>query len=342
MKTTNPISIHNVLFELTVVGALMVAPAGWGATIADNFNDGNDTAPTIAWERLDPISEIPGVTTPFVHWSFPGGDTYRILADASLDPGAAGPGRGLSLAPGNFTSFYVAADVVNWDTNVHQIFGVLARVGTPGPGTTTGYLFNWDNSSNPGDSTSGDMDIVRIEGESPVADLDDNTYFGNDSVHLVTGHSYRFVFMGVGGTFRGQVYDLTNTVYPIVDYGVTDPSYDPNGATHVSGPTGLIVANNASAKDGLADATFDNFLATDGDLVSGIYSFLKITTPSAGTVCLSWPFGTTSYPLNLFSSPGVGSPVVWTGPLTPTGTNGAWQVYCVSPATGMEFFKLAP
>ena len=57
-------------------------------------------------------------------------------------------------------------------------------------------------------TTAGDMDIVRLDGELPT-DLDGQTYFGNDPIHLVTGHSYRFVFMGVADTFRGQVFDLT-------------------------------------------------------------------------------------------------------------------------------------
>jgi hypothetical protein len=148
----------------------------------------------------------------------------------------------------------------------------------------------------------------------------------------------------VSNVFGGQVYDLANLAYPLVDYVVTDPDYDPAGGAYVSGPTGLLVANNAqeSGYTGNADATFDNFLATDGDLLAQNWPLLKVSRPSAGTVCLSWPFGTTAYPLNLYSSPSVSSPVVWTGPLTPTGTNGAWQVYCVSPANGLEFFKLAP
>lgn len=342
MKTTSPVSLRNILFGVMVVGALSVAPAGWSATtISDNFNDGNDTAPPIAWQRFDPIGDYMSAG-PYAHWSFPtnpasaGNYAYRILADPTPDINL-GPGRGLSLAPGNFTSFYASVDVINWDETVHQVFGILARVGTPGLGQTSGYLFNWDNG-NPPTSTSGDMDIVRVDSESPT-DLDSNTFFGNDSVHLITGHSYRFVFMGVSNVFRGQVYDLTNTVVPIVDYGVTDPAYDPSGADHVSGPMGLIVANNGDGNG--ADATFDNFLATDGELLSGSFPLLRVAKSAPGSVQVTWPLGGT---WTLHGSPGLASPpasAAWGPSLTPTSTNGAENVYTVSPATGNQFFKLA-
>jgi len=270
-------NVLHLLLEFIFAGTLGLVTDGLAATIADNFNDGNDLAPPVAWGHYDPI----GVG----QWSFPDANTYRVQAASSPDPGNFGPGRSGSIASGNLTNFYLAVDVVNWDPTVHQVFGLLARIGTPGPGTTTGYLLNWDNG-NPPTSTSGDMDIVRLDGESPT-DLDGNTYFGNDSVHLETNHTYRFVFMGMGNTFRGQVFDLATPGVPIVDYGVTDPLYDPSGTTHVSGAVGVFVANNASAKDGPADATFDNFMATDGPLLDANFGLLSVQAPSLGTVTVS-------------------------------------------------------
>jgi hypothetical protein len=208
-------------------------------------------------------------------------------------------------------------------------------VGNIGPGQTTGYLFDWD-SGNPDNGTAGDMDIVRLDNEVPT-DLDSNKSFGDDSVHLETGHSYRFVFMGVGGTFRGQVYDLTNAVVPLVDYGVTDPNYDASASDHVSGLTGLLVANNASSQDGPADATFDNFLATDGSLLSSSFPLLSVSHSPSGGVSISWPLGGTFI---LQTSPTVTS-TNWT-PLTPGSTNRAWNTYTVAQPTGIEFFKLHP
>lgn len=213
-----------------------------GTAQSDDFNDGNDTTPLPPWIRYDPI----GTGT----WSFPGGNTYRIQSAPSPDPGNFGQGRAGSVRPVNYSNFYVAVDVVNWDDAIHQVFGVLARTGTIGAGTTTGYMFTYDRG-NPASSTAGDMDIIRLDGESP-SNLPTT---GSDSIHLVPGKQYRFVFIGLGPNFTGQVYELPNTLIPLVEITATD-------STYASGPSGLVVANNNSPTyDGPADATFDNFLA---------------------------------------------------------------------------------
>ena len=330
------------LAPLAVMAILGGVPTAWGTTISDNFDDGNDTAPTIAWQRYDPIADATSGSVTLGTWSFPGGNTYRLQSAASPDPSTFGQARIGSIAPGNLTNFYVAVDVVNWDDTVHQVFGVMARVQNAGPATTTGYLFSWDTGT-PGGS-GGDMDIVRLDNEAPT-DLDGHTYFGNDSIHLVTGHSYRFVFMGVEGTFRGQVYDLTNTAVPLVDYGATDPLYDPAGADHVSGATGVLIANNAGGGDGPADATFDNFLATDGQLLSANYPLLSISLPSPGNVTVSWPGvgngagPTQTLTTNLQSSPSLTSPD-WTAVTTGITEAGVENVYTVPNPTGSRFFRL--
>jgi hypothetical protein len=343
MKTNKPISIPNVLLGLTVIGTLSLSSAGWCDIIADNFNDGNDTAPTIAWGHYDPIGDymkLLGYDIPYVHWSFPGDNTYRIKADPSPDPDSLGAVRGGSFAPTTLASFYVAADVVGWDNTIHQLIALLARGGTVGLGSTSGYLLDWDSGSNP--NSGGDMDIARVDNEVGN-DLDGSAIYGDDTIHLTNGSSYRFVFMGVSNVFRGQVYSLANLAFPLVDYTVTDPNYDPNGTTHVSGSPGLVVVDRSSSGTGPADVTYDNFLATDGDLLAQNWPLLKVSMPTAGTVCLSWPFGTTAHPLDLYTSSSVSPTVTWTGPLTPTGTNGAWRVYCVSPPTGTAaFFAVGP
>jgi hypothetical protein len=53
--------------------------------VKDNFNDGNDTAPTIAWQHYDPISGAVGSAQNT--WTFPGGSSYRLQAPAQpFDP----------------------------------------------------------------------------------------------------------------------------------------------------------------------------------------------------------------------------------------------------------------
>jgi len=75
--------VNSSLLKLTIVGVLGVAPGIWAATISDNFDDGNDTAPTIAWQRYDPISDATSGSVVLGTWSFPGGNTYRLQTAAS-------------------------------------------------------------------------------------------------------------------------------------------------------------------------------------------------------------------------------------------------------------------
>ena len=277
----------------------------------DNFNDGDDTNPPPAWERYNPIQT--GA------WSFPGTNTYRLQSAPSPDPGTYGQGRAGSLKPGNFTNFYVAADVVAWDDTIHQVFGVLARVTSPGPGTTLGYMFTYDRG-NPSNPTGGDMDIVRLDNEVAV----NLPTTGTDSIHLEPGKQYRFAFSGVGDSLTGQVYELPNTLLPVLTISTSDPSYP-------SGSSGLVVANNAteSGYDGPADATFDNFLNTTGEP-------RLATDTSTGVLMLTWP----AIPFTLQVSPSMTSPA-WT-PVTSGITQAGDQLsYPVSESPSPRFYRLA-
>lgn len=290
---------------------LLFVPTSDGVTFFDNFNDGNDSLPAPAWVRYDPIQQ--GA------WSFPGGNTYRIQSGPTPDINL-GQGRAGSLRPGNYSDFYIAVDLVGWDDSIHQVVGLLARVSTPGPGTTAGYMFTHDRG-NPTSDTSGDMDILRVDSEQPT-DLDPSG--GVDSIHLQTNKTYRFVFMGVGPTLTGQVYELPDTVNPVVNYSVTDDTY-------TSGSVGLVVANNASESgyDGPADATFDNFLATTAEP--------RLTvTPAPGGVTVSWPL----IPFVLQTSPSLSSPI-W-APVTSGITQaGNMNVYNSVSSSGTAYYRLA-
>ncbi len=235
------------------------------STVFDNFNDGNDSAPTATWSHYDPIGTG--------SWSFPEGNKYRIQSAASPDPGTFGQGRAGSLLPSSYSDFYVSVDVAGWDPSIHQILGVLARVTNPGPGSTSGYLFSHD-SGDPTSATAGDMDIVRLDGEVPTV-LQNLT--GNDAIHFETNKQYRIVFIGMGTNLIGKVYELPNTSSPVVDLSAGDDGF-------TSGAVGLMVANNATSSgyDGPADATFDNFLVTTAEPLLSIEF-------SEGIVAVSWP-----------------------------------------------------
>lgn len=288
---------------------VLFVPTDVGITYFDPFQDGDDTNPAPAWNRYNPI----GVGS----FSFPGGNTYRIQSGPSPDPGTFGQGRAGSIKPGSFADFYVSVDVVSWNDTIKQVFGVLARVQNPGPGTTTGYMFSYDRG-NVASSTAGDMDIIRLDGELPTV-LPNLT--GTDSIHFDPTKQYRIVFMGSGGNFTGQVYQLPDTSNPLVNITATDANYP-------SGSSGLVVANNNSPTyDGGADATFDNFLSTTAE------PRLQFSS-SGGNINLTWP----SIPFTLQSSPSLTTPV-WTSISTGISQAGNQNTYS-APMSGALYYRL--
>lgn len=297
--------------RLLFLNYLLFVPTDAGSTVFNNFDQGNDTNPPPAWAKYNPIGTG--------GWSFPGGNSYRIQSAASPDPGTVGQGRAASLKPGNYSDFYVAADVVNWDDTIHQIFGLMARIGSPGAGTTTGYLFTYDRG-NPTNATAGDVDIVRLDGEIPTS----LKTAGLDSIHLTPGTKYRFAFIGSGTNLTGLVYQSENTSVPVVSVTASDDTY-------ASGEVGLIVANNASETgyDGPADATFDNFLATTAE------PRLSATILPGG-LSLSWPL----IPFRLQSSPSLAAPV-WTNVSDGIRQVGAANVYAPPLDIGEQFYRLS-
>ena len=290
---------------------MLFVPTDAGVTYFDPFEDGNDTVPAPAWIRYDPITGVGS-------WSFPGGNTYRIQSGPSPNPSLYGQGRAGSIKPGSFSDFYISADVVGWNDTVKQVFGVLARLQNVGAGSTTGYMFTYDRG-NPASSTAGDMDIIRLDGEVPTV-LSNLT--GTDSIHFDPSKHYRLVFIGVGGSFTGQVYQLPDTTTPLVNITAADPNY-------IDGSSGLVVANNNNPTyDGPADATFDNFLSTTAEPRLSVGS-------SGGTINLSWPV----IPFTLQSSPSLSSPV-WTSITTGISEVGDRETYSAPTTGGALYYRL--
>ena len=185
MKPKLPsLSLRNTTGSLSRVAllcALVLASYTTSALAeADDFDDGNDAG----WTRYNPLSGfgVPGV------FSFPNGG-YRIQTTApSPNPAALGPGRAGTYRTTAYTDFYISVDIVNWNDSVPQASGILARIGTPGLGTTKGYAFTWSRGTT---STSGDMDISRITAETATGALDEQS--ANDRYHFVPGRKYRMV-----------------------------------------------------------------------------------------------------------------------------------------------------
>ena len=221
---------------------------------ADDFDDGND----VGWTRYSPLEQFgaPGV------FSFPSGG-YRIQTTApSPNPTALGPARAGSYRTTSYTDFYISVDIVNWNDSMPQASGILARIGTPGLGTTKGYAFTWSRGTT---STSGDMDISRITAEAATGASGQQS--ANDKYHFVPGRSYRLVFIGRGSALEGRLYELPDITTPKVIVTAND-------ATHPSGVSGLVVYDNSSAANNLTDTTFDNFVNLDVEPPT-----VKITPP---------------------------------------------------------------
>jgi hypothetical protein len=236
----------------------------------DDFNDGNDTG----WARFNPI----GVGS----FSVVNG-AYRLRTSPSPDPVNFGPGRAGALrADVPYTDFYVTVDIVDWDTNVNQAFGILARCTEIGPGTTDGYAMTWDAGGR-------DLDISIFTNERPASVPGQ----ANGPANLIPGRSYRMVFMGQGIRLTGEIYDISNLDTPLASIAADSDRWP-------SGVNGLIVYDNSSAANGTTDTSFDNYFA-----LSFKPPRLKIQALDFGDMLISWPIEPTNYVLQATSTLGV-------------------------------------
>ena len=295
---------------------LLFVPTTEGPTYFDSFNDGNDTQPLPAWIQYDPIG---GMTAPPASFTFPGGNSYRIIAPLALAPDA-GPARAASFRPEIYTDFYSSVDLLDWDDTTRQAFGLIARASNIGLGSTTGYLFTWELGSGTLPNTNGggtDISIVRNEAANGV------TYLPEESrtVHLVKGRKYRLTLLAKGFDFIGKIYDLTeNPSVPILTTHGTDLT-----SSFSAGQVGLIAASQAPITAS-GDATFDNFLITGAEPRID-YSM------SGGVLSLSWPL----IPFRLQSAANLAGP--WTDVGAGIGMYADHYGYS-STASGSSYFRL--
>jgi hypothetical protein len=215
----------------------------------DDFDDGNDEG----WTRFNPLTVVGAGAT----WSFPDG-AYRLEAPAPPVPNA-GPARAFTYrADARYSDFFAAADILAWNNEVNQAFGILGRGDNIGPGTTQGYVCNYNPNQSSG-QPGGQFQINRATGEAEDGTL------ASANVTLEPGRAYRMVFMGVGSTLTGKLYaleDLTRPIATIVAHG----DEDDRAATYPDGYCGLFVFFRGgqaqwAESTSIADATFDNYVA---------------------------------------------------------------------------------
>jgi hypothetical protein len=171
-------------------------------------------------------------------------------------------------------------DVLDWDDTLRQLFGIAARLNTPGPGTTGGYLLTWEEGGAPlPNTTGGDFDLLRIQGEggTEAFQMEGNVPGQNSGIHLTHGNSYRFVYIAKGFDFEARIYQLPDTTTPVKRlFAIDTLSMFPNGYV------GVIVADHPSDSPAHACwATFDNFYVAAAEP--------RLTLDrSSGTAAVSW------------------------------------------------------
>lgn len=250
MKTTigltpSTITCSIPLARLAASVALVACLGAPAAVLAqsDDFNDGDDAG----WVRLDPIRTyllaVQGVDLPQNTWTVTDGK-YRLQSAPTPNP-ALGQGRVLSLRPEVYSNFHIAVDVLDWDASKTNAMALAARIGTPGPTTTKGYLFGYISGLNY-------LDLVRLQNEGTrgipgVVQV---------PIVLTPGHGYRFTFTGKGSQLVGRVYDLADLNNPIAEMAGSD-------GVNTDGVSGMAVFPLGASVLGAGDATFDNFAATD-------------------------------------------------------------------------------
>lgn len=203
-----------------------------------NFNNGSDAG----WTHYDPMASFgaPGSFT------FPNGG-YRIVAAPvpSPGPGALGPSRAASyIATQSYTDFYESVDIVNWQTNSSEAFGLLAHLSTVGLQTTSGYALTFADDTN-------ELTLSSITNESPTTLV--TAALGSS---LQVGHSYHLVFSDAGNLLSGSIYDNASPSVALASLSTMNSS-------KLSGTSGLVIYDLTSTSSGTngADATFDNYSA---------------------------------------------------------------------------------
>jgi hypothetical protein len=153
---------------------------------------------------------------------------------------------GSSVTGQTFSDLAEAVDVVNFDPGLGQVFGLGARVGNIGLGTTSGYALVYETPA--GKQTPAGVFILnRVTNEAA-------TEIGvGGSITLQPGHSYRFVLRAVGSSLTGQVFDLSNPATPLATAAATDSTYANGGA-------GVITAAADLTPTSGINVTFDNLL----------------------------------------------------------------------------------
>lgn len=213
-----------------------------GETIFDDFNDGNDTSP--GWMFIDPAGNNLATR------SFPNGNSCRLNgpAAASVRPDFV------------FTDGEVRVELTDWNSiSVGSSVGMLVRF----QGNNSGYFLSLDLD---GDGTSMRLSLVKL-----VQGADLGAGAEGALINYDPGKVYILQTVAAGAQLICRIFEKGASGNVQLDsFTWTDDS-----GPYLAGATGLLVANN-DFPDSLAAAaaTFDNFLATDGEIAQPVITNL--------------------------------------------------------------------
>jgi hypothetical protein len=234
-----------MLRQLTSVGVLTLmfslsAPARAGSFFFD-FNNQSDAGLT-RYNPLAPFGQGGTFSFPLLA---PGNFGYELSQAGVPANNPAGPARmGSSITGQTFGDLDASVDVVNFNPNLGQAFGLGFRVQNIGLGTTSGYALDYTTPSAEG-SSLGEFTFTRVTNElsTDIGSVVDLT--------LLAGHSYRIELQTNGSSLSGQLLDLTNPGPPLATVTATD-------STYATGAAGVIVAAPLPGSTSGIDVTFDN------------------------------------------------------------------------------------
>jgi hypothetical protein len=170
-------------------------------------------------------------------------------------------------------------DVIEWNNDVNQAFGLLFRATSIGLGQTLGYVLNYDPQQ--GSGARGQIQFNIVTGEAASGTI------GAANLSFEPGRSYRIVMRAEGANFNADVYDLNNLTSPLTSYHGTDETY-PSGA---AGLFNFYRGDDVTDPDlGIADTVFDNYTVTANQD--------SVPSPGAWRGLDGWPHVLSLNPLN--------------------------------------------
>ncbi|PYJ05162.1 MAG: hypothetical protein DME25_08905 [Verrucomicrobia bacterium] len=215
----------------------------------DNFDSGTDAG----WSKIT-SANFPAT------YSFPadsfGGHAYRLQATNAI--GGVNTPRVIAYrADRLYTNFFVAADIVAWDSLPYtndMVFGLIGR----------GNDLNTGNSINAATLTTRINRFTTPEGIKGQTQIY-SFFFGAPGAPatqdffstLVSGRKYRFTFSAVSNIYSAAVYDLEDLTFPLIAMTGDDSA----GTFPTTGYSGIFTFSYPGSNR--VDTTFDNFVASE-------------------------------------------------------------------------------